>query len=475
MSEARSGRCLDDMTRETVRKILTLSTAAERMSLEIYERLPLYIRRRFLVGPSFFKWLSVLKEAEHWDRDRIQMFQVRRTKEMLRHAMEHVPYYRELFRSIGFKPEKLQSLDDLELIPPLDKATVRDNPLAFVDERIPLRSLSRKTTGGSSGIPLTIYRSRENEAAFLAFRTNILDRAGYKPKRREVSLWADAKLGGKRVPFFRYGRNLILSNGFVLGAWVKRYLDMIREFRPEYILGYPSVLAVLAAYAVHNGIRPFEGIKAVITYSENLYDQQRELLRKSFGCPVFSMYAMTERAAIGGNCELSAGMHFHPLYGVMEFRDWQGGFKEAVATGFTNYEMPLIRYRTGDLVKGHEDHCPACGRYHATVSMIEGRTHSYLVGKNSELIPGITSWLGAFPNVLEYQFIQRQKGVAYLNIVPSERFSGPDLTFVMDELKRIFALTEGAVEIEPVFTEHLERTASGKINMVEQKLDIFHL
>jgi phenylacetate-CoA ligase len=461
------------MTYQTIKKFLASSATAERTSLEIYERLPLYIRHRVFSGPTFFKWRSILKEAENWDRDRIQAFQITEARNLLQHAMKHVPYYRDLFTNIGFRPEKLQSLDDLQLIPPLSKAAVQDNPVAFVDERIPSKSLIRKTTGGSSGMPLTIYRSRENEAAFLAFRTSILDRAGYRPKQREVSVWADAELGRKSVPTFRYGRKLILSNGFVTGDWIKRYLNMIREFRPEFILGYPSVLAVLAASAVYNDMRPFDNIKAVITYSENLYDQQRELLKRCFGGLVFSMYAMTERAAIGGNCELSTSMHFHPLYGVVEFMDWQGGYRETLATGFTNYEMPMIRYRTGDLVQGHEDYCPSCGRHHTSVRMIEGRTHSYLVGKNSELIPGITSWLGTFPNVIEYQFIQRQKGIAYLNIVPSEMFSESDRGFILGELERIFDLTKEAIEITPVFVDHLERTNSGKINMVEQKLDMY--
>ncbi len=397
------------MAYETIKKILTSSPAAERASLEIYERMPLYIRHRFLLGPAYFKWLSLLREAEHWDRDRVQAFQIAQTKKLLEHAMKHVPYYRDLFDDIGFKPEKVQSLDDLKLIPILDKATVQSNPVAFVDERIPLKSLSRKTTGGSSGVPLTVYRSKENEAAFLAFRSNILDRAGYSPKKKEVSVWTDAKLGGKRVPVFRYGKKLILSNGFVTGRWIMRYLDLIREFNPEYILGYPSVLAVLAAFNVYNNLRPFDDIKAVITYSENLYDRQKELLQKCFGGRVFSIYAMTERAAIGGGCDLSDNLHFHPLYGAIEFMEGQGGYKEIVATGFTNYEMPLIRYRTGDLVDGYKECCPACGRPHVTIGMIEGRTHSYLVGKNGELIPGITSWLGTFPNVLEYQFVQQQQ------------------------------------------------------------------
>lgn len=460
------------MAYETIKRMLTCSPAAEKAALELYERMPLYIRHRFFLGPEYFKWLAVLKSAEHWDRDGIQAFQIAHTKKLLEHAGKHIPYYRDLFYDIGFKPEKVQSLDDLKLIPILDKATVQANPAAFVDERIPLKSLSRKNTGGSSGLPLTVYRSKENEAAFLAFRSNILARAGYNPKKREISVWPDAKLGGKSVPFFRYGKKLILSNAFVMGKWIKRYLDLVREFNPEFIFGYPSVLAVLAAFNVYNNLRPFDDIKAVITYSENLYDGQKELLQKCFGGRVFSMYGITEGAAIGGGCELSDKLHFHPLYGVIEFMDGQGGYKEIVATGFTNYEMPLIRYRTGDLVSGHQTCCSACGRPHVTVSMIEGRTHSYLVGKNGELIPGITSWLGTFPNVLEYQFVQQQQGIAYLNIVPSGQFSESDRAFILEELKRIFILSKDAIEIKLFFTDHLERTPSGKINMVEQKLDI---
>ena len=461
------------MVYEILKKFARASTITEKVALNLYELLPLAFRYRFLYGPAFQRWLAFLKEAENWDKGRWSSYQIEQTKALLIHAMKHVPYYRKLFRNLGFQPEKMQGLDDLKKLPYLNKDDIRDNPAEFLDERIPIKSLVRIPTGGSSGIPLTIYRSRQNVAAFLAFRTSILGRMGYHPKGREVVVWVDAKLGGKTVPFFRYGKKLILSNGFMAGKWLMKYLDMIREFRPEYILGYPSALAVLAAFAEHNHLRPLDDIKAVITYSENLYDWQRKLIETSFRSRVFSMYAMTERAAIGDGCAFSNSLHFHPLYGVIEFSDWQNGYKEIVATGFTNYEMPLIRFRTGDLAQEYSDHCDACGRQHTTIGMIEGRTHSYLVGKNNELIPGITAWLGTFPNVLGYQFLQRQPGIAYLNIVPSDSFSESDRSIILEALERIFRLTKDAIEIKLAFTDHLERTPSGKINMVEQKLDIY--
>ena len=461
------------MVYEVLKKFARASTITEKAALNLYELLPLSFRYSVLYGPDFLRWLSLLKEAESWDKDRVSSYQLEQTKALLTHAMKHVPYYRKLFRRLGFRPEHIQSIDDLKNLPYLSKDDIRGNPTEFLDERIPLKSLARIPTGGSSGIPLTIYRRRENEAAFLAFRASILGRTGYSPKRREVVVWVDPKLGGKTVTSFRYGKKLILSNGFMAGKWLMRYLDMIREFSPEYILGYPSALAVLAAFAEHNNLRPPDNIKAVISYAENLYDWQRALLEKYFCSHVLSMYAMTERCAIGGGCEFSNSLHFHPLYGVIEFGDWQSGYKEIIATGFTNYEMPLIRFRTGDLVQEYSGHCDACGRQHTTIGMIEGRTHSYLVGKNNELIPGITSWLGTFPNVLGYQFFQQQKGIAYLNIVPSEGFSESDRSFILAELERIFRLTKDAIEIKLAFTDHLVRTPSGKINMVEQKLDIY--
>jgi len=61
---------------------------------------------------------------------------------------------------------------------------------------------------------------------------------------------------------------------------------------------------------------------------------------------------------------------------------------------------------------------------------------------------------------MEYQFVQQQQGIAYLNIVPSEQFSRSDWAFILEELKRIFILSKDAIEIKLLFTDHLERTLS---------------
>ena len=186
------------MIYEVIKKFLKLSASTEKAALEIYERLPLSLRYRALYGPVFLRWLKVLKEAEGWDQERLYAFQLEQTRNLLMHAMAHVPYYKNLFRRYGYQPEKMQSFDDFRTLPFLDKEIVRDHSTALIDERLSLKYLSRKSTGGSSGIPVTIYRSRANEAAFLAFRTNILDRMPEEQRRafqeRMKGIEAEARL-----------------------------------------------------------------------------------------------------------------------------------------------------------------------------------------------------------------------------------------------------------------------------------------
>jgi len=47
-------------------------------------------------------------------------------KAILKHCERNVPYYRDLFRKVGFKPENIQTLEDLLRLPLLEK---RDVPI----------------------------------------------------------------------------------------------------------------------------------------------------------------------------------------------------------------------------------------------------------------------------------------------------------------------------------------------------------
>lgn len=457
-----------------IKRFVKLSASAERAAMDIYERLPLFLRYKVFYGASFFRWMALLKESEDWNVDRLRAYQLEQTTDLLMHSMKHVPYYRNLFRNIGFRPDRIQSIDDLRVLPYVCKEDVRDRPAEYVDERITPGSLVRKPTGGSSGIPLSVYRTRESNATFFAFRTEILGRIGHTPKAREIMLWHSIRLGKKLVDFTKYGNRLVLSTQYLTKERLAEYVNMIRDFRPEYVLGYPSWLGVLSFHMQQHKSPPFGNLKAIIAYSETLSSARRRLLEESFDCRVFSMFGMNERAAIGGECERSDGMHFHPLYGLIEFADTFPGHREReiIATGFTNYTMPLIRYRSGDMVGEHTESCPHCGRHHIVVSTIEGRIHEFLVDRNRALINIRPLLIAAFPNVLQCQFFQDRPGKVLLKIVPSETFSKGDEIIIRQQLAEVMGPGSDAMDIELVFVDEIARSSAGKIIMIEQQIDL---
>lgn len=461
------------MNAEFIKKFLRSSSVMEKAALEVYERLPQGFRHRVFYGPAFFRWLSLLKESEDWDKDKFESYQFEQAKNLLVHATKNVPYYRKLFSAIGFCPQKMQSLDDLRSLPYLSKETVRENPGEFVDERRPLHSLKKKFTSGSTGIPMTIYESREAEAAFHAFRANLLGRIGHTPRSREVMLWAFIETGKrKNLPFIGYGNKLVLSIRYLTGEWLSKGYDMLRKFDPEYVSGYPSSLSVLSSFIKSSNLASGKKLKAVISYSETLCDWQRELIGEAFGTRVFSMYSMMENAALGGECEYSTDLHIYPQYGLTELVESVEGHEEIVATGFTNDTMPLIRYKTGDVVTRFKEFCPKCGRSHKTFKAIEGRVQDFLVGKDGEIIPRLMPWIKTFPNVLQVQFYQEEPGRASLRIIRGNAYTDRDTHYIKERLGEMLGLMNTQIAVEIVFVPHIQSTASGKVKMVDQKLDI---
>jgi phenylacetate-CoA ligase len=458
---------------EVIRKYIKKSSLLERVALNVYEAIPHDVRNRFLLDPSFVYWTKLLKESEGWDLGRIRDFQFDQMKNLLVHSAKNVPHYRKLFSEIGFHPEKTSDFNDFRKIPFLLRKDVNEASVSMVDERLTLSALLRKSTSGSSGIPLLVYGDRAARAAFLAFRTSILGRAGYVPGAKEVMFWPMVSLGRRKsLPYMRYGNKLVLSIRHLTPYWLHRFVRMMIDFDPEWIMGYPSVLAVISSYIRDEQQVAFSRLRSVICYSETLYPWQRTLIEETFGARVFSMYSMIESVVIGGECELTDMMHLHPLYGYSECVDSGEGYKEIVATGLTSGVMPLIRYRTGDVVSGSDDSCPSCGRCHPVTDSLQGRINDFLVGRDGEIIPRLMPWLKTFPHVRQFRFDQEVPGKATLLISRGEGYRDANTEQIRLWVGDMLGILKDTISIEIEFVDEIHPLPSGKTMKVSQKLDI---
>ena len=73
-------------------------------------------------GGRFPEFRALLEQSQWWDAARMRAWQEERLREVLTHAYENVPYYRETFRNCGYDPARFAGLEDLRKLPVLDRS-----------------------------------------------------------------------------------------------------------------------------------------------------------------------------------------------------------------------------------------------------------------------------------------------------------------------------------------------------------------
>jgi len=141
----------------------------------------------------------------------------------------------------------------------------------------------------------------------------------------------------------------------------------------------PSYALFLAETAVKKGIDLATQTRVRITWHTGepgaSIPATKAKIEAAFGAKAFDLPGLTEIAAWGFECDARAGLtHVHEDYCYPEVLDEQGrpvgpgGRGELVLTSLYRRAMPLIRYRTRDLVQLADRRCP-CGR---TLQALEG-------------------------------------------------------------------------------------------------------
>ena len=252
-----------------------------------------------------------LEETQWWDRERLQSMQLSKVQALLRHAADHVPYYRQVFRSSGVSPDDVCELSDLKRLPFLTKATIRENLDGLKSERA--RNLIRFNTGGSSGEPLVFFMGRERVSHDVAAKWRATRWWGVDIGDPEIVVWGSPiELGAQdhlRSMRDALMRTELLPAFAMSDANLDRFVERIRRRRPRMLFGYPSALARIAKHARAKGIVMDDlGIRVAFVTAERLYDEQRTQIRETFGCSVANGYGGRDAGFIAHECP-SGGMH----------------------------------------------------------------------------------------------------------------------------------------------------------------------
>jgi phenylacetate-CoA ligase len=430
---------------------------------------------------------------EQWNRTELIRFQQRKLDSLVRYAVKHSPFYRELYRSVP-----MDGSIAIETLPVIDKQMVMDNfDRVVTDDRLKLSQLYNYidnltrddyymgeyrvlTTSGSTGLKGVFVFDREAWVHILASINRATSMMGLSPfKRMRI-----ASVGANSPLHLSYRRAVSMDFGFhdyrrLEASW--SIDDLIRDlnaFQPEYLHTYSSIASLLAVERKARRLRIQPNV--IITSAELLTDTMRETIRKAWNIVPFKSYSTTE-GILGIECSHHTGIHIFEDLGIIEVVDENN---EPVPDGspgmkilFTNlyqYTQPVIRYEISDMVTISSETCP-CGCPFQRIVSIEGRNDDilYLEGLKgtSVAIPPFVfhGVIALFRDIIEYQIIHRDDGI-HFRFVMSERLRREETGLLFKNKMRqefkIFQVKCPNIHIE--FVNHIERDPQkmGKIKLV---------
>jgi phenylacetate-CoA ligase len=420
-------------------------------------------------GSRHLRHLQLLQERQWNPSETIHSQQGEAVRRLLFHAYDTVPYYRALFIAKGWHPSDFRCLQDLEALPILTKADIRANAAALRSTAFNPSTVTVKKTSGSTGVPLEIAVDRDSMEWKHACTIRSDEWSGWKLGRRVAKVWGNPeyrKQGLKgRVRNFLFDRARYLDTIGLDDERMRVFADSLRSRLPSLLFGHAHSLYLFACYAKKHcpgTIRP----DGIISTAMLLHDWQRVVIEQTFGCSVTNRYGCEEVSLIACECERHHGLHLNAdahFAEVLEDRpiDEDVGEGSLVLTDLTNYAMPLIRYKVGDVVVKSERRC-ACGRGLPLIERVEGRDADYVLTPDGKLISGISlteNFALRIRGTAQVQIVQENERYVRLRLVPADDF-GAESHWQIDELVRETFGPEMDYEVEIV--ESIPQEPSGK-------------
>jgi phenylacetate-CoA ligase len=431
-----------------------------------------YWRNRRFSG-CFKNKLEEFKAHENYSKNKWKDFQTLELRKLLIHAFTTVPYYEKLYKKHGFRLgdfEKFE-LEDLQKLPFLEKDDLREYGTS---QLLSIKKEKGKfyLSSGSTGTPISIYLSRKFHQTWSAlYEIRVRNRAGvhYKMPR--------AMIGGRKIlsnpkakkPFYRYNKaesQTYFSAYHISETTTSDYIQGLFNSKSEYLVGYAMSIYLLSKNIVKLEMKTPK-LKAVLTSSEKLTCNMRTTIEEAFKCKVFDAYSGVE--ACGLISENSKGeLLFSPDSGILELIDIEGNAindgeeGEVIATGFLNYDQPLIRYRIGDRVKLAEDQNETMLK----IDEIEGRVEDVIIGNNGQQMVRFHGVFINIPYLVMSQVIQLSLEKIIVKLVVEKSFDTNNEKLI----KQRITSQLGDLNIIFDYVSEIERTKNGKFKAVISNL-----
>ncbi len=306
-----------------------------------------------------------------------------------------VPFYKQHFDRDGLGADSIKTLDDLRRLPFTNKDDLRQHyPLGFVT--VPRGEIARfHGSSGTTGKPTFVAYTKTDLDMWAGLCARFLVAGGLRPEHVcHVSFGYGLFTGGFGLHYGieKVGASIVPA----ASGNTPRHIMLIQDLQPEVLIGTPSYALQIAEVAAQQGIDPRSlSLKFAHFGGEPWTEDMRVAIEDQLGVMAFNNYGLSEAIGPGvsGECIYRTGMHIQEDHFIVECINpdtlepvGPGEPGELVLTAITKEAMPLLRYRTRDIVTLSHSTC-ACGRTGVRMSRVVGRTDDMLIIRGVNVFP----------------------------------------------------------------------------------------
>ncbi len=423
--------------------------------------------------PVLSEWLS--------SRSNILETQNQKLRALLAQLIPANAFWTKKFNDAGIDPQSVKSIDDLSQLPLTTKHEIVDDfnfhPPYGSNLTFPTTSYARfHQTSGTTGRPLVWMDTHSSWSWFMDCWNLIYCAIGITQEDRFcfpfsfgpfIGFWAAFDAATQR------GNLTIPAGGLSTTARIRLILDQ----KCTVLCCTPTYALRMVEVAREEGIDIAQSdVRAIIVAGEpgGNIPAIRQRIESAWNARVYDHWGMTEIGALGVEPhDDPTNLYLLETQCIPEVIDpatgqsvEPGQIGELVITNLGRWGNPLIRYRTGDLVKPSTTESPCGCHFLRLEGGVLGRVDDMVTIRGNNVYPSsVEAVLREYPEIVEYRMtVSTQRSMKQM-LIEVELFSD----FAADDesafMKRLHATIKDRLNFQP----DLKRVATGELPRFELK------
>ncbi|MEM7781925.1 MAG: phenylacetate--CoA ligase family protein [Planctomycetota bacterium] len=403
------------------------------------------------------------RELENLSRPDLEAIQFQKLETLLQIILPDNPFYASKFNGVE---RPIRSMQELEMIEQTIKAELIDNSDSAGFARnltYPIDSYSRfHRTSGTSGRPLIVLDTPADWVWWKEAWQFVLDHAGITHQDRVVMAFSFGPFIGFWSAFDAVAEreSLVVPTG-AMGTQAR--VELIRNVQATTIFCTPSYALHMSEVMRQNEIDPNDlAVDKIVVAGEpgGSIPEIRERIEDAWNAKVIDHAGASEVGPWGIADQRQRGIYINESEFIAEFQSVETGLRanegelsELILTCLGRSGSPVIRYKTGDLVRPRWQLNQEC-QFVMLEGGVLGRTDDMMIIRGVNVFPSsIEAILRRFPEILEYRITAyRESSMDQLKIEVEDELGQPE------RIKSELAMQLGfRVEVETVPIHSLPR------------------